>query len=328
MAHFITNGPAAGARGVEDLAVDPTASGGNHARKVRECLGLTLVDNDLTTLKQIPFWDPAVNKRVLRDFTMRLPQDCIAEEYRREPSIHYALSSHPEQWDVASFTTHPIVRALGTDKVAGLGMYSDKVPVRKSDSFLRVSVGCVWARSRQTSYVVRTSTLCRCGCNGDCTLLPIMIEFNRSINELQEHGIPDADPPLHCALCEYRGDWPERAHMAQIKNHSGNQPCGFCHCTKDDMHSKYSLAPNSRSAFPTRTHATYLAELQSRINHVHVHDEVTRAALADACTFRQARPFGRRIDTGKLQPILQPFGLSLIPIRICCGFRGWGCNCV
>ena len=88
-----------------------------------------------------------------------------------------------------------------------------------------------WSRQRHLLYAVLKSTLCKCGCNGRCTLDAVNLVINASFNCCSEgkhmtarfDGAPWQPGEEHRAalagkslpkigvLTEYRADWPEMA---------------------------------------------------------------------------------------------------------------------
>jgi hypothetical protein len=222
----------AGALGMEDFMLDPCQAK-HHSEKTQRALGLDL-DMALYRIHDVPMWDSVRNVRCLQTIAIRLPHEALVLDFGRDPSAYCCATYHPEEWQVPSFLEHDLTVTHGHRNVAALGMYTDKVKYSKKDSFIRCSIGCVWKRSRVTSWVVKASCLCKCGCNGACTLCPIMDCFNQSVNALQDnahwakrHDGAPFGPQDHarrlrvgklpmpvCALVEYRGDWPERAAVA------------------------------------------------------------------------------------------------------------------
>ena len=70
----------AGAVGVEDLALDPSAKGSNQARRARFRLGLGDLDALLYKV-HIPMWDTRTSTRTMGLFIMKLPHETIAEDF-------------------------------------------------------------------------------------------------------------------------------------------------------------------------------------------------------------------------------------------------------
>ena len=175
--------------------------------------------------------------------------------------------------------------------------FKRKVALYSSTGFLRMSCNLLWSRSRIAVYYVLTASLCRCGCNGACTLDPLTIVVNWSVNWLQRAANPpcrhdgalwlpsdDArkrtanEPlPMRGALVELRADWPERAAMSGCKTHQGSRPCMRCTCTKTDFHDGYDECTPTSLPWANRDHSEYMLELASLLVPVVVDDEARNA---------------------------------------------------
>jgi hypothetical protein len=303
----------AGGIGLEDLGLDPKSKSANHAAKVRTRLNLDL-DRSVYVLHDVPQWDHERNARVLRDFCVRLPHELLEERYKIEPELYHTSAHDPDEWGVPSFLDHPLTRKYGAENVCNVGFYTDKVSYTKKDSFIRCSVSCVWQRRRYTSWVIQSRVLCKCGCNGLCTLQPIQHCFNASLNAVmarlhwsQRHdgsafdlrdryrasfaGLPLTLP--RCCVTEYRGDWPEKAALAGCKNHSGTRPCNKCTCHKNDLHSKYAEWQINSFPHEVVTHESYIRELTSRLTRVVIETEDQRGVLLQHLFFKKSYPWGR-----------------------------------
>ena len=177
---------------------------------------------------------------------LRLPHEVLCKCCLREPDVWRIGSHDPSEWQVPSFTDHPITQARGIENTKPIGCYTDKVVLHENDGFYRLSVGLTWRRSRHTCFSVLSSMMCQCGCNGHCTLDVVQVITIWSLNCCQRGFEPvcrhDGSPwgprdveraarsgralPMgFCAVTEYRADWPERAAASGIKNHSGDRPC-------------------------------------------------------------------------------------------------------
>ena len=70
-----------GAKGVDDLAVNPASKGMNAARRVRTALGLDLVEHEVLFQTQVPLWDVYEGDRRVRPLLIMLPHEAIARDY-------------------------------------------------------------------------------------------------------------------------------------------------------------------------------------------------------------------------------------------------------
>ena len=222
----------AGARGVEDLAVDPNQKGDNHAKVVRKALGLDKVSDAALYELHVPLYDAATGKRTVRPLPVKLPHEALARDFMNNSAAYWKARSDHDNIMVPGFVEHPLTKV----KVG-------------SDSFYRGSVKCTVLRSSITCWVIKCPELCRCGCNGMCTIDALQMEMNNSLNALQRATFIesrfDNRPWLASdrsrrkragrqlgfigAVTEYRADLPERCAAARVKNQQGYCGCLGCH---------------------------------------------------------------------------------------------------
>jgi hypothetical protein len=147
----------------------------------------------------------------------------------------------------------------------GLGGYGHgpclhSLQVYKGDSMLAGYMNITWNRKRYLLYAILKSTLCKCGCNGRCTMDAIQIAINASVNCCSDGRFPalrlDGQPwgpsdHLRASaanqligkfgvVTEYRADWPEMAALGGFKQWNANYPCAKCLCTQHDMYDNFS----------------------------------------------------------------------------------------
>ena len=91
----------------------------------------------------------------------------------------------PCDYMVPAYSEHELVKQHGVGCILPVGIYTDKVRLGQSDSFYKGSVGVTFVREKLCTFVVRGSQLCRCGCNGACTMGVLQMEVNNSLNSLQ-----------------------------------------------------------------------------------------------------------------------------------------------
>ena len=124
--------------GLQDLAVDPTTRGRNHARKVRGDSGLGLspsgLDGTLAFL-DIPAWNAHENKQYRAKMAVRLPHDCIRSMWEENADKLRTTSYQEEDYMVPAVMEHPVVQLHGVEHVVGLRLYSDKVKLNRYDTF-------------------------------------------------------------------------------------------------------------------------------------------------------------------------------------------------
>lgn len=111
------------------------------------------------------------DKRTEIMMPIRLPHEALRKHFVQNPQQFDPDQIDSRHWDVPAYTKHPIVRTHA--KVAGLGLHRDKVALFRPTGFIRMSINVIWVRRRISIYYILTMCLCRCGCNGACTLDPL-----------------------------------------------------------------------------------------------------------------------------------------------------------
>ena len=309
----------AGARGVSDIAVNPTAKGMNHSRRLYRAMGLETLHAHCYEILNVPLYDKKLHRRVYGTYTIRCPHEVLREAFERDPGIWDIRKHDPDDWNVPSFTGHPLTIQYGVQYVKPIGLYTDKVKLNLNEGFLRCSVGLLWARKRHTVYCILNSVLCKCGCNGQCTLTALQIPVNKSLNHLQKGIEPthrfdrcpwrpeDATragrsgkrlPMGRCAVVENRGDWVELAAVSGMKGHQGVRCCMTCTTTKDEQFNHIDQCSSLLLPWTPLTHTMYLAELAACLVLVHVATSVVRDALVNNLVWKQRWPWGRTVTAG------------------------------
>ena len=132
----------------------------------------------------------------------------------------------------------------GISSCVSLGLYSDATPVYHKQSMIAGHMNITWARRRYVLYAILKDSLCKCGCNGKCTMDPIQLVLNASINmaaagmymparfdgcawTADDHRRSQrAGQPLgkYGVLTEYRADWPELSTIFGFKTWTADRP--------------------------------------------------------------------------------------------------------
>ena len=247
----------AGAGGVSDLSVDPTMMGANHCRKIRIALGLRSVADHVLFGFQIPMWDMATGSRQMRELLVQLPHEALARDFLNNSKSYWKARADADWINVPNFLEHPVTQQFGANECWPCGYYTDKVKLGNA-SFYRGSVKCTVMRSAITCWVIKCADMCRCGCNGACTIDAIQMEMNHSLNCLQKGIFMEsrfgnkpfrstetrrakrAGTQMHFrgVVNEYRADLPERCAMSKVKSHNGYYGCLECHETSDKVHDR------------------------------------------------------------------------------------------
>lgn len=308
----------AGARGAEDLGVDPQLKGDNHARVVRDALGLNAVKNEVLFECRIPLWDANIAARRVRPMLVKLPHEALARDFYNNKSAYLKARSDPDNIDVPAFLDHPITQQFGKSECWPVGYYTDKVKLG-NESFYRGSVKCTVMRSSITCWVFKCSELCRCGCNGLCTMDALQMEMNHSLNALQRdvfmesrfdkmQWLPSegrrearAGRPIgfRGVVNEYRADLPERCAAARVKQHAGHYGCLSCLQKSLELFSGIEAVSLASCPWVLRTQEQYLDELSTHLVAVNVRDLAERGALVAALHWPDTYPWGCRVKGAK-----------------------------
>jgi hypothetical protein len=311
----------AGAGGVKDLAVDPALKGDNHARIVRSALGLGSVEDDVLYECDVPLWDVYKGDRSERKMLVKLPHEAIARDFMHHRDAYLQSRQDPANINVPAFLEHPVTQEVGPENCWPIGYYTDKVKLG-NESFYRGSAKVTLMRSSITCWLLKTSELCRCGCNGLCTLDCLQLIMNASLNALTEKMFMSArfdrrpwrvsdkrraaragfPMDIQGAVTEYRADLPERCLAARVKSHGGYYGCLGCLLKSSELHSRVAEVSLLSQPWVARTHERYLEEVSSHLVSVSVTSDAERDGLGACLVWTQKYPWGRRVEGRKGSP--------------------------
>ena len=131
----------AGGDTLAKFALNPSSRGRNQARKVRGAPGVADVSDDVAVIKTFK-WDWKRSMQKEAGLHVRLPQDIFRKRYDAKTWSTRHLD--PDLWDVLAFAQHEVTLQNGTGTTIGVGLYSDKVTLSRTENFLRISIGPVW----------------------------------------------------------------------------------------------------------------------------------------------------------------------------------------
>ena len=182
------------------------------------------------------------------------------------------------QW-APKYLDHPVVREAAAGEVVWpLAIFCDKVPYQSRDSTLVFYAYNIVTATRHLVMALRSSELCRCGCQGWCTLFVVMQWLLWSLRACasgrwpasRHDGKPFAtagdahrasmvdEPLFKGALVHILGDWAEISHTWGFPDWSNVlHPCYCCTSVKDDLRQVGSLSPLSEP-WPMKDHAAYV----------------------------------------------------------------------
>ena len=232
--------------------------------------------------------------------------------YATDPFSFDSRQVDDNQYRSKHFVDHPLVQQYGIEDVSPVGLYRDKVKVTRTENFVRCSMSIGWHRNRSTLWVVLAGCLCRCGCNGRCTTNALKRVTYWSCNCLQRKMYPPAKhdrTPFHTneperaekagealskrgAICEHRGDMPERHALAGIKG--PNVACMCCTCGKEQFHADYQSCSLAGLPWEARTTEVHVSQIEEALYPVFIKDKGTRDELCACLKYKKIHPHGRR----------------------------------
>ena len=303
-----------GGCGCADIMLDPDKKGENHTRHLRTALSLNDT-KETVYFVQTWIWDDAEGDRKQTYIPVRLPHEVLALDFERRPHLYDIAAVDEADLFTADFLEHPVTKQFGRRNVHPTGFYSDKLKIGQSDSITRFSVGITYTRQRKTCWMMKSSLLCQCGCNGSCTTDPITIVMNQSLNLIQDKkymkerfdGLPwfsndnrrttlsGQELEFRGAVVEMRADLPERCCRSGMKSHSAFRICMCCGATSKNLHRHYSECTLNTIPWDPQTHETYLADFKKSTIVVRITSDVDKKVLLDSLRYLDKYPWGRVI---------------------------------
>jgi hypothetical protein len=142
---------------------------------------------------------------------VRLAHEIVAEMHQEDPKTVLTRYRDPEDLELPMFSQHPVVVEHGIDDSVPVTLYSDSTPCRAKmkdrvrlcpcqilqqfiilhghmpgsvqDSFHACYISVPWPEAvRYLCFIVLKSMLCKCGCGGRCTLMPLYRVLCWSLN--------------------------------------------------------------------------------------------------------------------------------------------------
>ena len=256
----------AGAVGdVSKYALEPTATGGHFQRHLGRVLPGSTTAPELCIV-EVPLRSRKAGRGKRR--TLFAPvHECLAAEV-----VQHGLSAKDvdDRADMAewgpAFRIHRASQPRLEDgrPCFPVALYMDSVRFTKSimpghmDSLLNISVYNLVSMKRHFVGMLRKSELCRCGCQGWCSLYPVWIflewcfkQARAGTRSLERHDGADwpADSvyggkatdspqlPALFVLAQVKGDWAEFCQAFGYPTWASSfSPCLMCNCTKEQMY--------------------------------------------------------------------------------------------
>ena len=226
-------GRAAGLTGAAaNFALRPHSPSGHYNRHIKAKLNLGAYVENVYDLA-VPGFDRFDSERVDLTLPTLPPHESLAKELEDNPRLELALARSvvDQEWSDA-YTSNEVVRSAGPhERVYPLALYLDGVPFTKRDGLIGFFAYNLVSMKRHMLLTLRKSQLCRCGCQGWCTLWVVWQWLAWSFQSLADAvwpgrrhdgsvwGPTDAQrsglsgqPLMKGALVNLKGDWAEIVH--------------------------------------------------------------------------------------------------------------------
>ena len=187
------------------------------------------------------------------------------------------------------YKEHPAVQKMKAQgvPVIPVALYLDATEYAKRDSMLVLTCTNLLSERKHVICVLRKRLMCGakagCGCKGWCSLYPLWLFVQWSLEALGDAVYPVArhntkldglkpearvwraedkqgaekagfPMPAAAAVVQIRVDWAEMSSRLGLANWStASDPCFLCHCSQDDMYEKDKLAAREPMPWPLRT---------------------------------------------------------------------------
>ena len=273
---FLAN--AAGAKGVDKLSFNPSASSGHFNRHLEGVLGLR--DEDERNYEYVlPGFKKWSATRTEVSVKCNPFHESLSDECDEDPSIATAVREKCEKglWP-RRFSEHPVVKSATADEtVVPYILYLDATPYSNDDSVLGIFAYTAITEKRHLFCPLRKRDLCRCGCRGWCSLFHVFSVARWCIEagakgvwpDVRHDGSPfgrgddlragnkGARMKHKFALLYLKGDWSEYCSTLGFPLwNSVLDPCIWCETNRDLMYTIQGLSVG-QSPFGAKTPATY-----------------------------------------------------------------------
>ena len=257
----------AGAVGaVKKFAYPPnTRATGHFSRHVDKVSGFEAqADGDFYKV-EVPIYAKFDAARSKLQLPMILPHEALAADMEENSHVLDQLETAMADTEWADvYRSHPVVTSA-TRTVLPCSLYLDGVAVTNRDGVLGIWCYAMISEKRHLITVLRKSSLCKCGCRGQCTLHPVFKTIQWSLAALASGKFPTHDPDgrvfsgwrhdvggddlgVTGAILHVKGDWMEFSSSLGLPNWATKiAPCPFCDVHKPGL---YVLSPFNALSSP------------------------------------------------------------------------------
>lgn len=203
--------------------------------------------------------------RTPHNMPVNLPHECLIEEVSQTPSLLEAARAKTKnkEWP-ETFVQHPVVQRAGTDIVIPIALYMDGISMTRNDGIFGLFCYSLLSMRRHLIAVFRKSFMCKCGCGGRCTLVPLWALLHWSLSALAEGRWPSqkhdgtawtrADGsrgsqagkrmPFRACVLQIKADWAEFSKTLGFSSWASSlYPCPLCRLTKEELYSVEGFGP-------------------------------------------------------------------------------------
>ena len=133
------------------------------------------VESERTYDVQVPGHDRLENDRVVTEVPFVPPHESIEEELAASVAAADTLAKMCREQELPqTHFQHPVVRSSAPGTVWPLAIYVEGTPFSKLDSILGMFVVNIVTSSRHLVGTLQKTGICKCGCNGWCSIFCVM----------------------------------------------------------------------------------------------------------------------------------------------------------
>jgi len=224
----------AGLKGpAQNLAYKPSSQSGKFQRHLDNALALDVIEAGDSYTLALPAYDRLCLSRITEDVVCLPAHEALQDELQASTvsEFKHRESMEGQEWSDV-YKAHPVVLAAPEgEPVYPLALYVDGVQFQKRESVVGFYVYNLITGYRHLCLAIRKSSLCRCGCQGHCSIHIIMRLLAWSFDALALGRYPSArhdgtgfgfrdekrrdtsnKPLMRGAVVHIKGDWAEFAH--------------------------------------------------------------------------------------------------------------------
>jgi len=238
-------------------ALPPGKQIGKYNTHLRKCLGVDDIDGDRYVM-QVPGHSKFDGVRTEHNVQVLVPHEQFFDEVQKQPLLLQPYKDVANEAWGKTYLKHPVyLEKTPTETVIPIAMYADGVKYSNSDSVLGIWFYSLITQLRHFCIGLRKSLLCKCGCQGWCSMFTVMKfvqwtlecmakgtwpesrHLGESWGEFDQTRAAFAGKALgfKCALVQIKADWSEFCTTFGFTMWGSLRPCMFCCAGPDNMYS-------------------------------------------------------------------------------------------